>query len=221
MCKTYIISQIVYLLGSLPLGDDKANEINNVVINFISGTDRAIERRQQFLSAELIGYNMFDIRDLDTCVKATWIRRWKKEIEKPDYSGLLSIGTTDVNADLIGEIGGNRTTSKLLENIMNKWNKFKRYYYDISNNIMVTKIFGNSALGERSVCVDYEVFGRSLTIRLMLEIGDAVVGDFFDIHGRLREKQDLEDKWGVPMNWAEYFRLRGALVRIQREFRVE
>jgi hypothetical protein len=71
VCKTYIISQIVYLLGSLPLGDDKANEINNVVINFISGTDRAIERRRQFLSAELGGYNMFDIRDLDTCVKAT------------------------------------------------------------------------------------------------------------------------------------------------------
>jgi hypothetical protein len=55
----------------------------------------------------------------------------------------------------------------------------------------------------------------------MLEIGDAVVGDFFYIQGRLREKQDLEEKWGVPMNWAEYFRLRGALVRIQREFRVE
>jgi hypothetical protein len=102
---------------------------------------------------------MFDIRDLDTCVKATWIRRWKKEIEKPDYSGLLSIGAVDVNADLIGELGGDRTTSKLLENIMNKWNKFKKGYYDIANNIMVAKIFGNSILGERSVCVDYEVFG--------------------------------------------------------------
>jgi hypothetical protein len=221
VCKTYIISQIVYLLGSLPLGEDKANEINNVVISFITGTDRAIERRRQFLSAELGGYNMFDIRDLDTCVKATWIRRWKKEIEKPDYSGLLSIGTADVNADLIGEICGDRTASKLLENIMVKWNNFKKGYYDIANNIMVSKIFGNSILGERSVCVDVEVFGRSLMIRPMLEIGDAVVGDFFDVQGRLREKQDLEEKWGVPINWAEYFRLRGALVRIQQEFRFD
>jgi hypothetical protein len=104
---------------------------------------------------------------------------------------------------------------------MNKWNRFKKGYYDVSNNIMVTKIFGNSALGERSVCVDYEVFGRSLMVRPMLEIGDAVVGDFFYAQGRLRGKQDLEDKWGMPMNWAEYFRLREALVRIQREFRIE
>jgi hypothetical protein len=120
VCKTYIISQIVYLLGSLPLGEDKADEINTVVVNFISGTDRPIERRRHFLCAELGGYNMFDIRDMDTCVKATWIRRWKKEMDKPDYSGLISIGTVDLDADLICNISDDRNTFKLLENIMDK-----------------------------------------------------------------------------------------------------
>jgi hypothetical protein len=86
---------------------------------------------------------------------------------------------------------------------------------------MVSKIFGNSTLGDRSVCVDAEVFGRSLTVRPMFEIGEAVVGDFFAANGRLREKQDLEERWRIPINWAEYFRLRGALVRIQQGFRFD
>jgi hypothetical protein len=221
VCKTYIISQIVYLLGSLPLGDDKAEEINSIVINFISGTDRPIERRRQFLCAELGGYNMFDIHDMDTCSKSTWIRRWKKEMEKPDYSGVLSIGPTDVDSDYINGPQDALDTNKLLVNIMAKWNQFKSGYYDVANNIMVTKIFGNSILGERAVCVDIEVFGRSLTARLMVEFGEAVVSDFFTDNGRLREKQDLEERWRIPINWAEYFRLRGALVRIQREFRFD
>jgi hypothetical protein len=39
--------------------------------------------------------------------------------------------------------------------------------------------------------------------------------------GRLKEKQELEERWGIQINWAEYFRLRGALVRIQRKYRFD
>ncbi len=48
-----------------------------------------------------------------------------------------------------------------------------------------------------------------------------MVGDFFTDMGRLKEKQELEERWGIQINWAEYFRLRGALVRIQRRYRFD
>ncbi len=94
VCKTYIISQVIYLLGSLPLNDEYADEINNRVVNFISGTDRPIERRRHFLSAELGGYDMFDIRDMDTSIKATWINCWRTEMNQPDYSELYVLELT-------------------------------------------------------------------------------------------------------------------------------
>ncbi len=54
-----------------------------------------------------------------------------------------------------------------------------------------------------------------------MEIGEASVNDFFTINGHVKEKVELEERWRIQMNWAEYFRLRGALVRIQRDFRIE
>jgi hypothetical protein len=103
---------------------------------------------------------------------------------------------------------------------MNKWNKFKKGYYEIMNNVQVAKLFGNEALGLGGVSVDMEVFGRSLTVRPVTEISEAIVKDFFTENGQVKDKGAIEEQWGMQMNWAEYFRLRGALGRIHRDFRI-
>ncbi len=46
---------------------------------------------------------MFDIRDMDTSVKATWIKRWITERNQPDYSGVICIGIDQSEADLVNE----------------------------------------------------------------------------------------------------------------------
>jgi hypothetical protein len=221
VCKTYIISQVIYLLGSLPLNDEYADEINNIVVNFISGTDRPIERRRHFLSAELGGYDMFDIRNMDTSIKATWIKRWRTEMNQPDYSGSICIGTVQIEADMINGRLDNGGEVTLLDNIMTKWNSFKKGYYEILNNVQVARLFGNTTLGIDGVSVDMEVFGRALTVRPALEIGEAMVKDFFTANGQVKDKGELEEQRRIQINWAEYFRLRGVLVRIQRDFRIE
>ncbi len=105
--KTYIISQCVYLMGTLPMSSAKGDIINNILVDFVSGNDRPIERRRHFVSAEIGGYSLFDVNLLNLCIKAMWISRWKRESEYRDYSG--ATGIRDMAADTIGRINIDRS----------------------------------------------------------------------------------------------------------------
>ncbi len=52
VAKTYIVSQILFTMGILPLSDELCNRLNEIVVSFVSGTGRPIERRRQFLRVE-------------------------------------------------------------------------------------------------------------------------------------------------------------------------
>ncbi len=100
VAKTYIISQCVYLMGILPLPDLSGDVMNSILIEFVSGTDRPIERARQFVLADIGGYDLFDLKVLNLCIKAMWIGRWKREVDHMDYSGAAC--GTQMMADKIG-----------------------------------------------------------------------------------------------------------------------
>ncbi len=77
-------------------------------------------------------------------------------------------------------------------------------YYEILNNVQVARLFGNTALGIGGISVDMEVFGRALTVRPVVEIGEALVNDFFTANGQVKDKGELEEQWRMQLNWAEY-----------------
>jgi hypothetical protein len=62
IAKTYIILQALYVMGILPLSDTIASRLNEILVNYIAGTGRPIERRRQLLPAEVGGYGMIDMR---------------------------------------------------------------------------------------------------------------------------------------------------------------
>jgi hypothetical protein len=68
VAKTYILSQCIYLMGSLPLTSFNGEIMNNILVDFVSGTDRPIERCRQFKMAEIGGYDLIDINELNLCI---------------------------------------------------------------------------------------------------------------------------------------------------------
>jgi hypothetical protein len=73
VAKTYIMSQCVYLMGSLPLRDEYGDRINEILLEFVKGRDRLIERRRQLLCPELGGYGLVDAKIMNVCMKASWV----------------------------------------------------------------------------------------------------------------------------------------------------
>jgi len=71
--KTYILSQTIYLMGVLPLSQQKGGEINEIMVNFIKGRDRVIENRRNFLCEDLLGYGIIDANIMNISIKCAWI----------------------------------------------------------------------------------------------------------------------------------------------------
>jgi hypothetical protein len=87
--KTFLMSQAVYLMGIMPLTEDHGDAINEIMLNFVKGNDRLIERRRQLLCAKLGGYGLVDAKIMSVCMKVTWMDRWKREADKPDMLALI------------------------------------------------------------------------------------------------------------------------------------
>ena len=86
IAKTYMISQATYLMGSLPIDDGLINRMNELIIDFVNGRERKIARERWFRTREMGGYGLTDLKIMNLCIKASWIRRWYMNKNVQDYS---------------------------------------------------------------------------------------------------------------------------------------
>jgi hypothetical protein len=85
IAKTYLISQAVYLMGLLNMSDVIGDRLNNVVINYVKGHDRAIAQNRWYLEADKGGYGIIDMIKMNRYIKASWIIKWKNQEGLKDY----------------------------------------------------------------------------------------------------------------------------------------
>ena len=52
IAKTYLISQLTYLMGTLPVGKNILDRANEVIISFVNGKERKIAANRHFLPRE-------------------------------------------------------------------------------------------------------------------------------------------------------------------------
>ncbi len=101
VAKTYLISQAIYVMGILPLKTQTGITMNEIIVDFVSGRDRPIERRRQFLCASIGRYGVTDMNDMNVYIKSIWIRRIKEMITCLDYIAVIAIEDRDVlNGDI-------------------------------------------------------------------------------------------------------------------------
>jgi hypothetical protein len=124
VAKTYIMSQVIYLLSVLPLPPQIATEMNDIIINFVKGRDRVLEARRQLLSEELGGYGIIDCKIMDISLKCMWVKRWIEEQIYYDYPMMLATGGERNIADLIGSRSADVIGKPLMRYIIQCWEKF-------------------------------------------------------------------------------------------------
>jgi hypothetical protein len=220
--KSYLLAQVTYFLGCIPLTREYGDRINEIMAQFMKGTDKILARERWFLPAQLGGYDLIDVHILATGIKSTWIKRWLKEKESnPDFIGTLALnGNTEM--DLIGGKTTDYTWAPCLGSIMGEWRRFKISYYKTGRNALEALVFRNNGFfNVDEEFVDETVFGRRKFVLLSQEsndgirrikLGQLVAGDI------CKQKQDIEQVLGVNINQAEFFRLREQVERLMRDF---
>jgi hypothetical protein len=148
VAKSYIVSQILFTMGILPLSDELCNRLNEIVVSFVSGTGRPIERRRQFLRVEDGGYGMMDMGIMNVCFKSLWIRRIKKMKVNGDYIRVVMMGSEgfqemEFDYERVGNRSWDRVIGPVAEDILENWRKFKREFYRIGHNILEANLFEN------------------------------------------------------------------------------
>ena len=63
-------------MGSLPIGDELLHRMNNTIIDFVNGKERKLARERWFKPRESGGYGIVDMKIMNLCIKASWIKRW-------------------------------------------------------------------------------------------------------------------------------------------------
>ncbi len=214
--KTYVLTQAVYLMGILPLPGEYGDRMNELIIDFVKGTDRPIEQRRQLLCEELGGYGVIDMNIMNTSMKCAWIKRWKKEKTENvrDYPMCLIMGEDDIPLDCLDRGKVERTRLRLLIDIMDCWQKFKNDFYRLGRNREEMLLFGNRMLEGMQEPIEVRIFGRARYAAMRERLQGVRYKDVCSEDGTLLEMNLINRKYRVNINWAEYFRLRAELERI-------
>jgi len=222
VAKSYLLAQVTYFLGSIPLSREYGDRINEVMAHYMRGTDRILARDRWFLPAQLGGYDLIDVHTLATGIKSTWIKRWIREKDSnPDYIGTRALnGKQDMDT-----IGGKRVEYEglpCLASVMKEWGTFKTSFYKIGGNALKAKVFGNSGFfTENEEFVEEVVFGRRRYEALNRESNNILSSTKLKdltVEYVCKQKREIEYMLGVGLNQAEFFRLREQVERILRYY---
>jgi hypothetical protein len=217
--KTFLLSQCIYLMNCIPMSRHIGSEINDILVNYVKGGDRAMAMNRAFNKIELGGYGIIDTIILNTAIKASWIKRWATENVGRDYAGYLTLSGDVGNVENIGIIG-----NKILSDIVENWHTFLKEYYMFNENWLAAKAFGNTVVLSGIMC-----YGEQLVWEMVFDInqygyilhekGDVKIGDLLDENLHVKQKMALEQVLGLNFSHAVFFRLRGALNSIVQYYR--
>ncbi len=164
---------------------------------------------------ELGGYGIIDVRVLNKSVKSTWITRWYEESKIYDYPMVYTLKERNQIVDRVGHGVVDNEGLPELSNIIECWSEFKDVFYNVGKNIMKAIVFGNDVLGEdRQTGIEGVVFGRRRYIALRDRLKQIRIEDITNDEGQLLTMAEINGRWGVNINWAEYFRLREEVGRV-------
>jgi len=217
VAKTFLLSQVVFLLETLPLTYENGERINSIMAYFVKGTDRVLAKKRWFLDRELGGYGLVDIHVLNCCVKANWINRWVVGNENADFIGMRGMVSLDKPVDQWGACEELKQSDKLKYGIMCEWRNFKQQFYRVEGNIGMACLFGNDGLLAGQKNLGIQIFGIE-RYNLLEDAKRILPVKSFCVNGQVKSKIEIEQVLNLRINMAEYFRLRNLLFEIRRVY---
>jgi hypothetical protein len=223
VAKTYLLSQVTYCLGVLPIKENTANRLNELMISFVKGRDRGIARERWFMEPGEGGYGMIDVKIMDMCVKAAWVGKWLKQMSNKDYVNMKVLNGLE-GMDRIEGVGNQQMIGRgniITRIITEKWIMYKRKFYDVGRNMLMAKGFGNLGLGNLNTKVENLVFERNRRINIGRNFEEIRLRDLLTPEGEIEQKNTLELVIGTRLNFAEFFRLRNIVYELKNRIRGE
>jgi hypothetical protein len=209
--KTYLISQVTYLLGVLEMSEQRANRVNSLIMEYITGHDRAIAKDRWYWSVEHGGYGMINIESMDLCIKAAWIGKWNKQRRIKEYvkEKIMSGNYVKVHRINTNQLEG--LGSCMSKRIINQRNIYKGIFYRTERNVLEAHLFKNTGLISVNETVERRIFGMGRRELVTEVLGNIRVKDLISTDRELPDKVRIERVMGVQLNFAEFFRLRNIL----------
>jgi len=216
VAKTYLLSQVTFLLGSLDLNKEYGDRLNELFANYIKGADRIIARDRWCIARELGGYGMINVHTLNTCIKAAWINKWIMHGEACDINGWRVNAEMGKVVDQWGE-GRFSNLDSQTKHIMVEWRNYKRLFYRVGGNVWRAPVFENDGILEGQKNIGVTVFGER-RFALLSNVGKRVTLGEISTNGRIKDKAQVEVAIREEMNMAEYFRLRNIISMIYQVY---
>jgi hypothetical protein len=154
---------------------------------------------------------------MNISMKCSWIKRWKEEQTCADYPRAIVMGEGNVELDRISRAEENDGSYSLLVGIRKCWYKLKTEFYRRGRNREDILMFENDTFTEEGKGLELVIFGRGRHIQLVDRIRDIRVRDIVDEHMELLDRNIINRKFRTNISWAEYFRLREEVTRIDTE----
>ena len=214
VAKTYLLSQVTFLLGSLDLPKDIGDGLNMMFANFIKGNDRIIARNRWCIARELGGYGMIDVHTLNTCIKSAWISKWIMHGESLDINGTRSGAALGKLVDQWGE-GRYGNMDKQTRLIMREWKSYKRRFYMVGGNVWMAPLFENNGILEGHENIGVSIFGERRFSTLGGQARNVILRTLC-VQGRVKDKARVDQILGMETTMVEYFRLRNFIGMIFR-----
>jgi hypothetical protein len=219
VAKTYILSQSIYLMGSLPMSELIGERINETLLNFIKGSDRLIEQRRQLLCKELGGYGMMDVNIMNISIKASWIERWKRE--QPDIDYMAAVIWNRQDGFEVWRVERRSIMGKglrILEDIVIAGKSLRCVFMSGGIILIGQRYFSNRALFEDGGCMEERVFGGDRQNGVAQRIEGKILGDICNEQGEILDKLIVDRRLNIRLSWVEYFRLRTEINRLMGRF---
>ena len=216
VAKTYLLSQATYLMGIIPLPAEKSLGMNRIIIEHVNGGERMLAHDKMFLQKELGGYGIVDSYKMDMYIKAHWIRRWMNNKWTKDYSECICIKGEYVEPDCV-----NITDIHLLRDcmasktIMMRWAEYKGEFYKVGRNVYGALVFGSEFVIGNTRPQKITLFDVETERELEAIVRRIRVKDLLDEQWRIKDKQGMEREIGGLITFAEFFRIRTELYRLQ------
>jgi hypothetical protein len=123
----------------------------------------------------------------------------------------------NVNYECVGMEQAGALGYGLFRDIIEKWKKFKKEYYRRGQNRLEMSLFGNDTFYGVGESLERIVFGIRRFATFSEEFRLVKLGEIMGPEGTLKSNVDINRRFGININWAEYFRLRNEVANINNE----
>ena len=215
IAKTYMITQATYLMGSLPIGDDILNRMNEIIVDFVNGRERKIARERWFRTREMGGYGLTDMKIMDLCIKASWVRRWYLNKNIQDYPEVRILKGNRTEPDFINMDEINLEGWKSLGEIMRKWIQYKSLFYKVGRNMLSAKVFNNGIQLDGGGISTVKALGRVREQELEARLKLINLRDCLGEDSMMKSKNEIDVLLGTRTTFVEFFRFRNEIARLK------